>query len=222
MEKTSIKLPLKNIVRASEAKEKGPSVIFLHGFGSNMMDLYGLAGIFPRDWTCISLEASIPVQANGWAWAELDFVNLPKLPKPEQMENHQKSVVSSVKEAVKQLNLDEKRVNLLGFSQGASLAIFSGVMNPNLYNTVTALCGFMPVKEVVQKIKNKDLSMMKLFMGNGILDPVVALELADKTFEDLKKLGVVDPVYKKYEAEHTISNECMRDFLHFLNVNNSQ
>ena len=80
----------------------------------------------------------------------------------------------------------------------------------------------MPVKEVVQKIKNKDLSMMKLFMGNGILDPVVALELADKTFDDLKKLGVVDPVYKKYEAEHTISNECMRDFLHFLNVNNSQ
>ena len=221
MEKTSINLPLKNIIRASEAREKSPSVFFLHGFGSNMMDLYGLVGIFPRDWTCISLQASIPVQTNGWAWAELDFVNLPKLPKPEQMEDHQESVVLSVKEAIKQLNLDEKRVNLLGFSQGASLSIFSGLMNPQLYNTVTALCGFMPVKEVVQKIKNKDLSLMKLFMGNGVQDPVVALELADKTYDDLKKLGVLDPIYKKYDAEHTISNDCIRDFLHFLKTNNS-
>lgn len=221
MEKKSINLPLKNLIRVSEAKEKSPSIFFLHGFGSNMMDLYGLAGAFPRDWTCVSLEASIPVQANGWAWAELDFINLPKLPKPEQMEIHQESVVLSVKEAIKQLNLDEKKVNLLGFSQGASLSIFSGLMNPHLYNTVIALCGFMPVKEVVQKIKNKDLSMMKLFMGNGIQDPIVALELADKTFDDLKRLGVVDPVYKKYDAEHTISNECIRDFLHFLKINNS-
>ena len=44
----------------------------------------------------------------------------------------------------------------------------------------------------------------------------------DKSIVVTVSRKVPHPVYKKYEAEHTISNECMRDFLHFLNVNNSQ
>ena len=55
-----------------------------------MQDLFGLSPFFDKSWTCISLQASIPVQYNGWAWAELDFENIGNLPKPEQMINHQK------------------------------------------------------------------------------------------------------------------------------------
>ena len=36
----SLDLPLENIVRKGESK--APSIFFLHGFGSNMQDLYGL------------------------------------------------------------------------------------------------------------------------------------------------------------------------------------
>ena len=39
----SLDLPLENIVRKGESK--APSIFFLHGFGSNMQDLYGLTPV---------------------------------------------------------------------------------------------------------------------------------------------------------------------------------
>lgn len=220
MNSNSLKLPLNNLVKySSDTSDKNPSIFLLHGFGSNMQDLFGLASIFPKDWTIISLQASLLVQHQGWAWAELDFENLPRLPKPEQMEQHQKAVIESINKSVQILNLDPDRINLLGFSQGASLSIFSGLMNPFFYNSIIALCGFIPVKEVLKKVKNKGLSSIDLFMGNGIQDPVVSLDLADKTFEDLTNLNI-KPIYKKYNSEHTISNDCIYDVLNFLRNKN--
>ena len=77
----TIELPLDNLIRKLENQNSpSKSIFFLHGFGSNMQDIFGLSPVFDKDWTCISLQASIPVQYNGWAWAELDFENIGKLP----------------------------------------------------------------------------------------------------------------------------------------------
>ena len=90
-EPTQLDLPLNNIIKKSEdGSDTSPSIFFLHGFGSNMQDLFGLAQIFGKGWNCISLQATIQVQYNGWAWADLDYTNIGKLPKPEQMIIHQK------------------------------------------------------------------------------------------------------------------------------------
>tara|TARA_B110000495_G_scaffold107410_1_gene92779 strand:- start:99 stop:764 length:666 start_codon:yes stop_codon:yes gene_type:complete len=220
MKNISLELPLKNLVRAPKpTSEKSPAIFFLHGFGSNMEDLYSLSSSFPKEWACISLQASIPIELNGWAWADLNFENLSKLPDPDQMRKHQRMVTASIKKSVEELNLDRKRINLLGFSQGASLAIYSGLMNVDLFSTITALCGFMPLEEIGNEIEDKDLSSINLFMGNGIQDPVVAIERAEKTFKNLTDLGIT-PQFKKYNAEHTISYECLQDVLSFLINNN--
>ena len=136
------------------------------------------------------------------------------------MRKHQSMVTASIKKSVEELNLDRKRINLLGFSQGASLAIYSGLMNVDLFSTITALCGFMPLEEIGNEIKDKNLSSIKLFMGNGIQDQVVVIERAEKTFKSLSDLGIT-PQFKKYNAEHTISYECLQDVLSFLINNNT-
>ena len=74
MTKRELNLPLKNLFKPSEIKDQNsPSIFFLHGFGSNMEDLFGLSPYFPKYWNCISLQATIPLQFNGWAWAEVEF-----------------------------------------------------------------------------------------------------------------------------------------------------
>ena len=94
MIKKELNLPLKNLFKPSEGENKNnPTVFLLHGFGSNMQDLFGLTSFFGKEWTCISLQATIPVQYNGWAWADLDYNNIGKLPKPEQMKNHQEKII---------------------------------------------------------------------------------------------------------------------------------
>ena len=212
-------LPLSNLVRKSENTDSpSKAIFFLHGFGSNMQDLFGLSPVFDKDWTCISLQASIPVQYNGWAWAELDFENIGKLPKPEQMKNHQIQVIDSINKCIEDLHLNAKRVNLLGCSQGASLAIYSGLLNPTRFNSVVALSGFFPV-ERIDDINNKELGNLDLFMGHGKLDPVVPINLGQHTRDELIKLGM-KPSFHEYNSEHTIPNNCLKDFMEWLKERN--
>ena len=64
---SQLDLPLKNLVhKAGNPNNNTPSIFFLHGFGSNMQDLLGLTPFFGSNWNCISLQASIPIQYNGW------------------------------------------------------------------------------------------------------------------------------------------------------------
>ena len=212
-------LPLNNLIRKSENTDSPSKAIFFpHGFGSNMQDLFGLCPFFDKSWTCISLQASIPVQYNGWAWAELDFENIGKLPKPEQMENHQIQVIDSINKCIEDLNLDPERVNLLGFSQGASLSIYSGLLNQDRFNSVVALSGFFPV-ERLGDINNKGLEKLDLFMGHGKLDPVVPINLGERTRDGLINLGIT-PSFYEYNSEHTISNDCLKDFMKWFRERN--
>ena len=216
---TKLELPLDNLIRKSENNTPSQSIFFLHGFGSNMQDLFGLSSLFNQNWTCVSLQASIPVQYNGWAWAELDFQNIGKLPKPEQMKIHQEKVFVSIEQCIKKLDLDPKRINLLGFSQGASLSIYSGLKNPNTFNSVVALSGFFPVKEISREVDREAVRGLELFMGHGRLDPVVPIGLGHDTKNGLIDIGV-NLNYKEYDSEHTISNECLNDILKWLEERN--
>ena len=217
---TKLELPLDNLIRKSENNNTpSQSIFFLHGFGSNMKDLFGLSPLFNQNWTCVSLQASIPVQYNGWAWAELDFQNIGKLPKPEQMKIHQEKVFVSIEQCIKKLDLDPKRINLLGFSQGASLSIYSGLKNPNSFNSVIALSGFFPVKEISKEVDREAVRGLELFMGHGRLDPVVPIGLGHDTKNGLIDIGV-NPNYNEYDSEHTISNECLNDILKWLEERN--
>ena len=217
---TQLELPLDNLIRKSEnINTLSQSIFFLHGFGSNMQDLFSLSSFFDKSWTCISLQASIPVQFEGWAWAELDFNNIGKLPKPEQMKIHQQKVFQSIDQCIDQLDLDPKQINLLGFSQGASLTIYSGLKNPNKFNSVVALSGFFPVEERIEDIDTKSVDSLKLFMGHGRHDPVVPLSLCQHTRKGLIDVGV-KPYYREYDSEHTISNDCLNDVLEWLRERN--
>ena len=217
---TKLELPLDNLIRKSENNDTpSQSIFFLHGFGSNMQDLFGLSPLFNQNWTCVSLQASIPVQYNGWAWAELDFQNIGKLPKPEQMKIHQGKVFESIEQCIKKLDLDPNRINLLGFSQGASLSIYSGLKNPNTFNSVVALSGFFPVKEISKEVDREAIRGLELFMGHGRLDPVVPIGLGHDTKNGLEDIGL-NPKYVEYDSEHTISNECLNDILKWLEERN--
>ena len=217
---TKLELPLDNLIRKSENNNTpSQSIFFLHGFGSNMQDLFGLSPLFNQNWTCVSLQASIPVQYNGWAWAELDFQNIGKLPKPDQMKIHQEKAFESIEHCIKKLDLDPNRINLLGFSQGASLSIYSGLKNPNSFNSVVALSGFFPVKEISLEVDREAVRGLELFMGHGRLDPVVPIGLGHDTKNGLIDIGV-NPNYNEYDSEHTISNECLNDILKWLEERN--
>ena len=222
MKTVSLDLPLRNLSNHNKIpyKEKRQSVFFLHGYGSNKEDLYPICNYFSKDWVCISLEATIPVNNNGWAWAELNYDNIEKLPKPDQMKTHLAKVTESIDKSVDLLNLDPKKINLLGFSLGAALSILCGLSDPEKYRAIVALCGFIPLEETKYHLGEKVVSDFNLFIANGRMDPIIPLDLAHSTRDGLINMGV-HPDYKEYNSEHTINQECLNDFINWLEKYNT-
>ena len=218
---SQLDLPLKNLVhKAGNPNNNTPSIFFLHGFGSNMQDLFGLTPFFGSNWNCISLQASIPIQYNGWGWAELDPLNIRKLPNPDQIKMHYQKVIESIDETVDVLNLDRISVNLLGFSQGASLSIYCGLNSPERFKTVAALCGYVPEDNIrlqIDMTKERDID---IFMGNGTSDPLISISIAHASRDFLNSLVGVSTDYHEYGSEHTISNDCLNDVVNWLNQKN--
>ena len=218
---TQLDLPLKNLVYKSKNNHKeNPTIFLLHGFGSNMQDLFGLTPFFGENWNCISLQASIKIQYDGWGWAELDPMNIRKLPKPEQITSHHGMISKSIEQTVGELELDKEKINLLGFSQGASLSIYCGLKSPETFKTVVALCGYVPEDNIRQKIDKVEKRDIEIFMGNGTLDQIVTLPIAQASRDYLNSIGI-SLLYNEYESGHTIPNDCLNDIIDWLNQKNN-
>jgi len=216
MNPNEIKIPLSYKIRIPEKKAKGtPSVFFLHGYGSNMNDLFSLSQFFPDEYACISLQAPLPTGISGWAWAEIDYSNLKELPKPEQGYSSRESIITSISTCVRELELDPSRVHLIGFSQGAAFTLFCGLTKPNMFHGLAALCGFLEHKKVEDEVDPSDVKDLKIFVSNGIDDEVIPIHLGRMTERGLRKLGV-DLTYNEYKTGHTISNDCMNDLLSWI------
>ena len=116
---------------------------------------------------------------------------------------------------IKQLNLDQKRITILGFSQGASLSLYCGLTLPKRFHAIVALSGVITKKYFSDEFDRNHINDLKVFMGFGKQDPIIPITLAQQVKQDLISLGL-KPNYNEYDAEHTISNDCLNDFLIWL------
>lgn len=61
-------LPLLYLEQTMSDARNQPLVIFLHGYGSNEQDLFGLRDRLPSTWTYLSARAPLPVDPHGYRW----------------------------------------------------------------------------------------------------------------------------------------------------------
>ena len=217
MNTDTLDLPLKYKIRIPENnKNNAPSIFFLHGYGSNMNDLFALNQFFPDDWACISLQGPIPTGFGGWSWAEIDYNNIKELPKPGQRISSRDDIIDSINMCVNNLDLDPKKVHLAGFSQGAAFTLFCGLTNPKLFNGLVSLCGFLEYKKIQSEIDYDIIKQLNIFVANGLVDEIIPIKLGKLTYKGLKDIGI-KPLYKEYNMGHTISNDCLNDFIKWIN-----
>lgn len=215
MNNTEIKTPLNYEIRKAVNPKNSPALVLLHGYGSNMLDLFALNQFFSESWTIISLQGPVPTAFGGFAWAELDFSNLRELPFPQQKVESIEKIHESISIFSKSLDLDKNNIFILGFSQGADLALSTSFKFPNIFKGIMALCGYFDIKKIDYTIDRNAIKKLNLFLCSAIYDEKVPVHLGRMTNLSLKKLGL-ETTYHEYETGHTISNQCLNDLLEWL------
>ena len=195
-----------------------PLLLLLHGLGSNEKDLFSFAQYLDPKLLVISARAPINIGADRYSWFGLssspegwtyDIADVNKV---------SEDLMIYIDQISKTHNVDNSKIFIGGFSQGAILSLATGLPNSGKIAGIVCLSGrlYPELKPELSSIKN--FNGLELFISHGTQDKVLPYSDIESDVEYLKGLGL-SPTVKYYEAAHTISRDNFRDIVAWLSVN---
>jgi predicted esterase len=169
------------------------AMILIHGRGANAADILSLAEVLDRpDIACFAPEAA------GNVWYPRPFTAPVEANEP-YLGSALKAIATLVGEIAGK-GLPARRVMLLGFSQGACLALTFAARNAQRYGGVAALSGGLIGAEVRQEDYSGSLDETPVFLGCSDIDPHIPLRRVKESAAIALGLGaaVTERIYPSF------------------------
>ena len=204
-------LPLAYLEQTQGDARNEPLVIFLHGFGSNEEDLFGLKDALPSTWTYLSVRAPMPVDASGYRWFAKTPGDGDYDGETADLQRSAQLIEDFVQQATAKYHTQPDRVFLVGFSQGAIMSYEVGLRKPALVRGIAALSGsVLPVLKAELKADTA-LDKLAIFIGHGTLDQALPYASATRANEVLLGVGLKPEFHGYVGMPHTISEAEVQD-----------
>ncbi|ROM33651.1 phospholipase [Pseudomonas poae] len=209
-------LPLSYLEQTQGDARNQPLVIFLHGFGSNEEDLFGIKDALPSTWTYLSVRAPMPVDPSGYRWFARKPGDGEYDGETADLQRSAKLIEDFVTQATAKYHTQSDRVFLVGFSQGAIMSYEVGLRKPALVRGIAALSGsVLPVLKAELK-PDAALDKLAIFIGHGTLDQALAYTSATRANEVLLGLGLKPEFHGYMGMPHTVSEAEVQDLKAWL------
>ncbi|MDR3490574.1 MAG: dienelactone hydrolase family protein [Gammaproteobacteria bacterium] len=201
------------------------SIIWLHGLGADGSDFSPIVpelNLWPqRPVRFIFPNApSRPITINngyvmpGW----YDITSLSKIHGHLDNAGIEESVnaIRLLIEHEEQRGIPSNKIVLGGFSQGALIALMTGLRFEKPLGGIFALSGYFPfTPEELTQLASSANTNTPIFIGHGKEDTIVPYFLGEKTFELLKNKGY--PVsFKSYAMAHSVNMPELNDIAGWL------
>ena len=209
-------LPLSYLEQTQSDARNQPLVIFLHGFGSNEEDLFGIKDALPSTWTYLSARAPMPVDPQGYRWFTKTPGDGDYNGETADLQRSAALIEDFVRKATAKYHTHSDRVFLVGFSQGAIMSYEVGLRKPALVRGIAALSGsVLPVLKAELK-PSESLGKLAIFIGHGTLDQALPYASATQANEVLVGLGLTPEFHGYPGMPHTVSDTEVQDLKAWL------
>ncbi len=209
--------------------ETGPnpeySIIWMHGLGdegasfhalvSSEFDLTGLPPIrfiFPN-------APERPVTAHSWlpcrAWYDImaDFDEGD--PEDEQGILDSEGLIHILINNEKIKGIKSENIFLAGFSQGAAMAVHTGLSYYEKLGGIICLSGYVPMRPKFAERVSQENKDTPVFMAHGNEDPVVPFKRGSLSKDTLESLGY-KVEWHAYPMDHTMAWDEVQDMIAWL------
>ena len=206
------------IKKATQNKGPHPSLILIHGYGSNMDDLFSFANYLPEQYTIISLQAPMESPFGGGAWYSINFdSNSEKWSDNDEAKTSLVKIIDQLDYFTSTYELNPKDISLIGFSQGAILSWALLLDHPFLFRRAICMSGYIN-QEILQKPLSEYQDVLA-YCSHGSNDLTIPYEWAKSSIEYLK---VKNPkvVFNTYPDGHNLSQENFESFLKWIKKTN--
>lgn len=200
------------------SKGKKNLIVFLHGWGSNGDNFIHLAKIMSRSLLNSHFVApNAPFEreiGDGYQWFSLEDRSEDAL--YNGVKNAALIANNFIDEKLKELDLNDSQLSLVGFSQGAMLAIHTALTRTQPCASVVAYSGrFLSPTKAAQEIKSKP----NMCVIHGDADDVVPFSSLDSAVKALKENGVNAEGHPVRGLGHMINEDGIRLGVEFIKNN---
>jgi len=193
-----------------------PTILAMHGWGSNALDLMGLAPYIARG-RCLTLCPQGPVEVeigavNGYGWYQLRPGAPPDM---EAMGKAADRLMRFVDAAIERYPIDRRKLIVMGFSQGGVMAYNLAIRHPERFAALVALSTWFP-EELAEHAGNRDaLAQLPVLVQHGRADNMIEISKARQSVERLRPFKL-PLVYREYDGGHEITMDAIQDLSAFL------
>jgi phospholipase/carboxylesterase len=194
-----------------------PTVVALHGWGANAHDLLGLAPLLHGGRALVLCpEGPVSFQVGpgmvGHGWFPLAAGQPPD---PGEFAAGIAALERFLGDVLPRHPVDDKKLVLLGFSQGGVMAYSLALRAPERFAGLVALSSWLPQEMADTAPAGDALASLPTLVIHGTEDPMIPVDRARDSRKRLLALGV-PLVYREYEMGHEIRPEALRDLVRWL------
>jgi len=203
-------LPLKYLEQASADSQNQPLVIFLHGYGSNEQDLFGMKEGLPATYNYLSVRAPITLEEGSYQWFRKKGEGAYN-GETDDLKASGQILLSFINAAAKKYHTSPDKVFLVGFSQGAIMSYEVGLRHPEALGGIAALSGrILPVLKAELK-PDAARQSLNIFIGHGTDDRRLPYSDGTEANSLLKTLSLTPEFHAYQGVGHSISAEEVQD-----------
>jgi phospholipase/carboxylesterase len=189
----------------------------LHGWGASALDLLALAPCVCQGRFLVlcpqgSVETPIGPGAIGYGWFPLRLDGPPNIP---AFLDARTAVESFLDAAVQRYPVDQKKLVVLGFSQGGALAYSLGLSRPERFTALVALSARLPDEVLQIQVPSGDVTSPAILVQHGSRDELIVVNRAREAVEKLRGLRM-PTTYLEYDMGHEINARSLNDLSAWL------
>ena len=187
-----------------EPSSRSPTILALHGRGSNEQDLIGLTTHLPQGLLWISPRAPLTVGPDSCEWYR---VRVTGKPDPAELYSAIETIDHFVDQVLATYPIDPQKLFLFGFSQGSLLSMCYTLTHPSHVAGVIAQSGYIP-NGVDLAIDEAGVKGKPFLLTHGEQDTLIPVEWGRASRDRLQGLGV-DLEYHEFQMGHSVSMESL-------------
>ncbi|WP_270168239.1 alpha/beta hydrolase [Paenibacillus sp. SYP-B4298] len=192
--------------------QKYPVLFTLHGKGSNESNMYGLVEELQEHFIIIGIRGNL-VLGNGYQYYDLKSLGNPIR---EQFDQAMTKLEQFMEQITQEYPIDEGRRYVLGFSQGAILAMSLALVMGDRLKGIVALNGYVP-EFVKTEYSLRSTEEVSVFISHGQFDPIFPVEIGHQN-ADYFNSRTSRVTFHLYPSEHTVSSDNQRDVIQWLSA----
>ena len=178
------------------------TLVLLHGYGADEHDLLPIAHELDPRLRAVSLQGPVSLGGTARAWFKLAMGPAGLSFDAEEV----RAGVSAAVEAVEAIARETPRPILLGFSQGAGMALSVALRRPDLVSAVLSFSGVLRALDDADLAPAASLRGFPVFAAHGTQDPVVPIALGRAIRDELLRHGMALE-WHEYQMGHAVLPE---------------